>query len=88
MVVVKIEMWPKGQESKAYHLGTLKICLDPKTKIEDKTRSYSWFAEKKGGGIFKKKGSIDGHNPKSKNQWDLLFGILRQMVGYRNLEEK
>jgi len=41
MVVVKIEMWPKGQESKAYHFGTLKICLDPKTKIEDKTRPYS-----------------------------------------------
>lgn len=67
MVVVKIEMWPRGQASKAYHLGTL-----------------TWVAEKKGGGVFKR-GSIGGHRPKSRNQWGLLFRILRQMAGYRNL---
>jgi len=83
VVVVKVEMWPRGEASKAYSLGTLTIALDP-TTVSAGSRSYTWritrFRDK---GTWKS-GRIDGHTPRTKGPWDLIYRILRQAVGARN----
>lgn len=84
MVVLKLEMWPKGQQSKAYSLGTMKIALDPHITPTDTLRSYTWFCTRRNEKGLWKKGHIGGHNPKQRGPWDLLYRILRDAVGYRN----
>jgi hypothetical protein len=83
MVVVKVEMWPRGNESESYSLGTLTIALDPGTSTPT-LRNYTWritrFRDK---GTWKS-GRIEGHTPKTRGPWDLIFRILKGVVGYRN----
>jgi hypothetical protein len=83
MLVIQIQMWPKGDKTKAYSMGTLTVALKPGTK-SDGLRAYTWaiskFADK---GVWKK-GHIEGHNPKIRGPWDLVYRILRQAVGDRN----
>lgn len=82
MLVMQIQMWPKGDRSKAYSVGTLKVAL---TDINDKGhRSYNWSLSKfRDRGVWKT-GTIDGHNPRCRGPWDLIFRILRKAVGQRN----
>lgn len=82
MVVVQIEMWPQGDKTKAYSLGSMSIAL--KGVNEKGLRNYDWLITKfKGNGVWKR-GSIGDHNPKTHGPWDLLYRILCLAVGTRN----
>ena len=83
MVVVKVEMWPQGQSSKAYSLGTLTLALDPDTKPTDTRRNYTWRITGRKGSTLKS-GRVEGHTPKSRGVWDLLLRTLQNAYGYRN----
>lgn len=83
MVVIRIEMWPGGDQSKAYPLGTMAVAnkdVDAVTGL----RSYNWQISKFDGTGVWKKGSIGRHNPKTHGPWDLLYRILALAVGTRN----
>jgi hypothetical protein len=83
MVVVKVQMWPRGNEAEAYSLGTLTIALDPGTSTPT-LRDYTWRITRfKDKGTWKS-GRIEGHTPKTRGPWDLFFRILRDVVGHRN----
>lgn len=84
MVVVKVEMWPQGQASKAYSLGTLTLALDPDTKPTATRRNYTWRITGRKGKTLKS-GRVEGHTPKSRGVWDLLLRTLQAAYGYRNL---
>jgi len=82
MIVMQVQMWPKGDKSKAYSLGTLTIALED---INDKgLRAYSWSLTKFRDKGRWKSGAIAGHNPRVRGPWDLIFRILREAVGRRN----
>lgn len=84
MLVIQVQMWPRGDKSKAYSLGTLTVALDPNTVPTDRLRNYSWRITRfKDKGTWKS-GRIEGHNPKTRGPWDLIFRILRDAVGFRN----
>lgn len=84
MLVIQLQMWPRGDKSKAYSMGTLTIALDPSTLPTDTKRSYTWRITRfKDKGTWKS-GRIEGHTPKTRGPWDLIFRILRDVVGYRN----
>jgi hypothetical protein len=84
MLVIQVQMWPGGDKSKAYSMGTLTVALDPSTLATDITRGYTWRITRfKDKGTWKS-GRIDGHNPKTRGPWDLIFRILRSAVGVRN----
>jgi len=84
MLVIQIQMWPKGDKTKAYSMGTLSVALDPKTTKNFSNRGYTWAITKLADKGLWKKGSIEGHNPRIRGQWDLIYRILRQAVGDRN----
>lgn len=83
MLHIQVQMWPKGDKTKAYSMGTLTVALDPDTSTLTK-RDYTWritrFQDK---GTWKS-GRIEGHTPKTRGPWDLIFRILRNVVGHRN----
>lgn len=84
MVVIQVQMWPRGDRSRAYSLGTLTLALDPATKPTDTRRSYSWRITKKNEKGTWKSGHIGDHNPARRGVWDLVYRILRDAVGNRN----
>lgn len=75
-------MWPKGDESKAYSLGVMTVIL--KGSDERGLRRYDWTISKLGGVGVWKRGSINGHDPKRRGPWDLIYRILVLAVGSRN----
>lgn len=82
MVVIRAEMWPKGDETKAYFLGTVVIVL--KGIDEKGLRRYEWAISKFKSKTVWKRGTIDGHNPKNRGLWDLLYRIMELAAGARN----
>jgi len=84
MLVIQIQMWPKGDKTKAYSLGTLKVALSRTLSKNFSNRGYDWDITKKGDKGTWKKGQITGHNPRVRGQWDLVYRILKQAVGERN----
>jgi len=85
MLVIQIQMWPKGDKSKAYSLGTLTVALSKVLTKNFSNRGYDWAITKKGDRQTWKTGEITGHNPRTRAQWDLVYRILKQAVGDRNL---
>jgi hypothetical protein len=83
MIVIQIQMWPKGLKEKSYSLGTLTVALDPDSSTLT-LRNYTWritrFLDK---GTWKS-GKILGHTPKTRGPWDLVYRILQSAVGDRN----
>jgi hypothetical protein len=92
MIVVKIELWPGGDEGRKQDLGTAQIAnavtstlatageLGDYTIELHKGRKYSTR-----GGVWKA-GRVNGFPRLRLGPWDLLFRALRDMVGYRNRE--
>lgn len=85
MLVIQVQMWPRGDKTKAYSMGTLTLSLDPDTLPEDQLRNYVWRITKFQDKGTWKTGRIEGHNPKTRGPWDLIYRILKQAVGVRNL---
>jgi hypothetical protein len=63
----------------------MKIALDPSTKVTDSLRSYTYIITKRRDKGVWKAGRIEGHAFKKRGLWDLVFRILRNVVGSRNL---
>lgn len=82
MVVISVDMWPQGDQTKAHSLGKMTLTL--KAVGVDGRRSYEWEITKFGGTGVWKKGSISGHDPKTRGPWDLIYRVLAQAVGARN----
>lgn len=83
MVVIQVQMWPRGSKAEAYSLGTLTIALDPVTSTPT-LRNYTWRITRLRDKGTWKSGRIEGHTPKTRGPWDLLYRILRNVVGHRN----
>lgn len=84
MLVMQIQMWPGGDKTKAYPMGTITVALDEDLTVSDNFRGYQWRITTFNGKKTWKKGTIEGHTPNSKGPWDLLFRVLRKAVGSRN----
>lgn len=77
-------MWPGGDKTKAYPLGTMTVALDEDLTVSENFRGYRWRITTFDGKRTWKAGTIEGHTPKTRGPWDLLYRILRKAVGPRN----
>ena len=81
MIVIKIEMWPFGEEENKYSLGTAHISNDASG-----TRTVGHYGFKlfdKRGRKFKE-GKIKNFPRRRLLVWDLLLRVLRDAFGERN----
>jgi hypothetical protein len=88
MLVIKIEMWPRGDASKARLLGEGRICNEGG---DMKTGNYSVNLLKspeyaKDGNVGKswRKGTVSGFPRQKLGPWDLLLRGLVSAIGSRN----
>lgn len=84
MVVVKIEMWPRGDESKKYPLAEMHIA---NVGGNASSGDYEFVAYGKGGQRWpgqRGTGRIERFPRKRLMAFDLLFRCLKIMVGPRN----
>lgn len=85
MIVVTVEVWPKGNEEKKYLLTRARVTnIGGNTKVAN----YQYVLEKhkyakSPEGVWKT-GQIEDFPRQAKGMWDLLYHILRHAVGYRN----
>lgn len=84
MIVLKLEMWPRGDQAKAYPIATMAVSLDPKTAGSNTSRSYNWRISRQGNKGTWKSGYVEGHNKNLRGPWDLIYRILKDAVGSRN----
>lgn len=80
MIVIKIEMWPKGEKSKAYPLGVMAIANEGGSLS---VGNYSFIATDRAGRPWKE-GKLEGFPRKRLGAYDLIFRCLRVMIGARN----
>ena len=88
MIVIKAEMWPLGDESRKYEIGSAKIINDAYGSIDIGAYNYQFC-----GGVagredllskIWKKGHIDKFPRRERGLWDLLYLCLKSAVGGRN----
>lgn len=87
MIVVKIELWPKGDKSKAQVLGEIEITNDAKGTQDlgnYNVKLFKWNEERTGRGGIWKQGKVAGFPRKSRGPYDLLLRALLALVGDRN----
>lgn len=83
MVVVKIELWPRGDESRKIHLGTATITNDGKGTVlkgDYKVKLSKWGRPK----VAWKVGEVKNFPRTTRGPWDLLYCALRSILGPRN----
>jgi hypothetical protein len=87
MLVVKIELWPMGDESRARCIGKAEIALTdvtPDRKFGNyKFNLLKWGVIASGGMKHLKKdiwkqGRVEGHDRVKRGPWDLLLMVLLQ----------
>ena len=78
-------MWPGGDQTKAYHLGTMMIANDASSPT-DSIGNYEAVLSQKGSGKLWKTASVKGFPRKRLGHYDLLYRVLRAAVGERNSE--
>lgn len=92
MIVVKVEMWPGGDESRAQEFARATITNQVRTTVESGGKLGD-YAVKLSGGIWGrpecakriwKMGKVSGFDRVHRGVWDLLFLALRSTVGYRS----
>lgn len=83
MIKVIIELWPRGDESRKSVLGEIDICNDGKSK-NPRIGNYNARLKKFGGKGTWKSGNVSGFPRKALGPYDLLYRILKNIVGYRN----
>jgi len=87
MVVVKIELWPMGDESKAKCLGKAEIGLIELSQ-DRRIGSYKYNLLKMGTSLSNRmdhpkkdiwrSGKVEGHDRLKRGPWDLLLMVLQQ----------
>lgn len=92
MIVIKVEMWPGGDESRAKEFARATITNQVKTTVASKGQLGD-YAVRLSGGIWGrpdcmkrtwKTGSVTGFDRIRRGIWDLLYLAMRNTVGYRN----
>ncbi len=92
MIVVKVEMWPNGDESRAVEFGRMVIINQEQTTIKSQGHYGDYKVELRGGVYGRtdlyqklwKRGKVEGFPRKTRGLWDLMFVALRGLVGRRN----
>jgi len=86
MIVVKVEMWPKGDESKAYEIGRTYIYNaggslirgDYEARVCRKAKTFVYEPRKVvSGDGFSRTGRVEGYPRLSYNIWRLVLRALR-----------
>lgn len=80
MVVIKVEMWPHGDESRKYSLASATIA---NIGGDVTTGDYEYKLFNKAGGFWKA-GFIKGFPRKRLMAFDLLYRALKEAFGKRN----
>ena len=88
MVVVKIELWPRGDESQARCFGTMEIELtgfeaDSRGRARFGAYAYrilQWGTKRRTW----RRGVVSGHDRVKCGPWDLVFRCLSRAVADRN----
>jgi hypothetical protein len=81
MIVLKIEMWPRGEEARAYPLGSARIWNNATGTASIGNYGFKLF--RKDGRQYKE-GVITKFPRKRLLVWDLLFRILHLQFAERN----
>ena len=90
MLVIKIEMWPKGDESKAKEITRGFIWNDGQTLLftggEESRYNYKLMqsAQFDPSKPWKQGEGIHLESRTKKGAWDLLYKVLRHAIAYRN----
>jgi len=86
MLVIKIELWPRGdeKEKKLLHVGWIgNVGTGTRT-----SGNYKYvLSQRNTPGRTLRKGFINGFPRKRLSAWDLLYRCLREAVGDRNNNE-
>lgn len=80
MIVVRVELWPLGDESRKTELACAEIYNDASGTNSKGNYVYNLFHK---GRAFRS-GKVTGFPRLRLNSWDLLFCALRDAVGHRN----
>lgn len=83
MIVIRVELWPFGDKTKARHLGTALIANDG----GDRRTGHYWvklFSRGKRKRLWKE-GVVADFPRLRLTAWDLLYRSLRNILGSRNV---
>jgi hypothetical protein len=86
MLVIRIEEWPYGDESRKKDLGVAHIANDVSGTLSSGNYWFKLFKSPeyaKSPGIWKK-GNVYNFPRKRLGPWDLLYRVLKEGVGDRN----
>ena len=95
MIVIKVEMWPHGDASKAYPLGSAFIANEGRTPAEEFLHAFGEALGTSTRGNYKcrfmdragrlwKACRVTNFPRKKLLAWDLLYRALREAIGDRN----
>jgi hypothetical protein len=92
MIVVKVEMWPGGDERRAEEFSRAYIANEVTTTVSTQGRQGTYTVRLMGGiwgrpDCLKrtwKMGKVEGFDRVKQGVWDLIYLALRDTVGYRN----
>lgn len=92
MIVIKVEMWPGGNESRAKEFARMKIANKVKTTVSSGGELGDYDVELLGGVYGRddllskvwKRGAVAGVNRRTRGAWDLILLALQATVGKRN----
>ena len=76
MIVVKIELWPGGDQDRAVVMHTAAIVND--TTGTPTRGNYYFTLSKRGGMKVYKKGCVEGFARKRETAWKLLYLVLKE----------
>jgi len=93
MIVIKVEMWPGGDESRAQEFARAEINNTVRTTVQS-SGDLGDYEVRLWGGVYGghywpkgntwRTGNVQGFNRTTRGLWDLLFCALRNIVGERN----
>jgi hypothetical protein len=92
MIVLKVEMWPGGDETRAIEFGRAYIANQVKTTVTSAGALGDYSVELRGGVYNRldllnrtwKRGSVTGFDRVRRGAWDLIYQALRATVGVRS----
>jgi hypothetical protein len=97
MIVVKVELWPKGDANRAKTLGVASICnVGGDLALADyECRLFKWRDKTVEKLVLKplakdtwKRGRVEGFGRITQGPWDLLYRTLAVLIGTRNMDVK
>ncbi|HUX16645.1 MAG TPA: hypothetical protein VMW52_09250 [Phycisphaerae bacterium] len=91
MIVIRVELWPGGDETRAEDLGTARIVNTVAASVASGGELGDYRVELLKGARYSRRAgeiwkacTVTGFPRRGLGPWDLLFRGLRDLVGYRN----